>query len=180
MNSTEVIELVNRQISYHERSRDKAIDNQNAGSAETHQNMASTWRDAFSSLKQIVGQASSPAHDDATVLRPEDLEGLPEELLLELNQDELEIKIQRIIKKAGGTMSLDRLMIGLYREHGELHRRRQLTQKLYRMASKGALYSVPRRKAVYSILPQDDSLEDEPGETHAPENEGGDIDDLIQ
>lgn len=130
------------------------------------------------SLEQLVGHASSPANDNATALRPEDLDGLPEDLLAELNRDELEVKIQSVIKKAGGVMSLDRLMVALYREHGEVHKRRQLNQKLYRMVSKGGLYSVPRRKAVYSTAPQDDSFKHDPEEPGSSENKGGDFDDI--
>lgn len=154
MDYIEIKQLIKRQIEYHEQAAEKAG---SVGSSESHDNRASRWREALSSLEQLLAQASSPALDDGTMLRPEDLEGLPDELLVELNRDELETRIQRIIKDAGGVMSLDRLMIALYRENGEIHKRRQLTQKLYRMAGKGALYSVPHRKAVYSTYPQSDA-----------------------
>lgn len=157
MDYKELEDLVNSQIIYHDREAEQADSCNDDSSVEKHKALANRWRKALYSIQQLINQASPSASDDAITLRPEDLDGLPDELLAELNRDNLEIQIQAIIKGAGGSMSLDRLMIALYRETGEIHKRRQLTQKLYRMVNKGALHSVPHRKSVYSIFPQPES-----------------------
>jgi hypothetical protein len=87
-------------------------------------------------------------------LLPQDLEGLPSELLEELSVqsvDKLEMAIFAAFNDAGGTMSLDRILINIYRKTGEVHKRTAITAKLYRMIQKGILYSVPSRKGWYSL-----------------------------
>lgn len=172
MDYKEIEELVNSQIVHHDHEAEQASSCNDDRGVEQHKALAERWRQALCSIQQLSNQASPLASDDATTLRPEDLEGLPDDLLAELNRDNLEIQIQAIIKGVGGVMSLDRLMIALYRETGEIHKRRQLTQKLYRMVSKGALHSVPHRKSVYSIFPQPESnRKDRAGKTHDQNDE---------
>ena len=50
----------------------------------------------------------------------------------------------------GGIASLDQILVGLYRNSGELWKRNTLTSKLYRMAQKGVVFQVPEKKGVYS------------------------------
>lgn len=86
-------------------------------------------------------------------LLPQDLEGLPPELLEELSVqsvDRLEMGIYTAIADAGGVLSLDRILIALYKKAGEIHKRSAITAKLYRMAQKGVIYNVPFRKGWYS------------------------------
>lgn len=89
-------------------------------------------------------------------LRLEDIEGLPEELIRELSiteGDKMDFTIQSLMHDAGGIMSLDQLLIGLYRRTNEIHKRSNLNARLYRMTKKNALFDVPGRKGVYSIRP---------------------------
>lgn len=86
-------------------------------------------------------------------LLPQDLEGLPPELLEELSVqsvDRLEMAIFAALTEAGGIVSLDRILIGLYKKTGEIHKRSAITAKLYRMGQKGVIYNVPSRKGWYS------------------------------
>jgi hypothetical protein len=55
-------------------------------------------------------------------------------------------------------LSLDKLIIGLYKKTAEIHKRSTLTSRLYRMIQKGLIYSVPYRKGIYSTqeLSEDD------------------------
>ncbi|MDA8390887.1 MAG: hypothetical protein M0Z76_09205 [Gammaproteobacteria bacterium] len=83
----------------------------------------------------------------------DEVSGLPEELLQELNlsdADKTEFEIVKAIEDAGGIISLDRLLIALYKNTGEIHKRNSLYSRLARMASKSLLFYVPGKKGVYS------------------------------
>lgn len=94
-------------------------------------------------------------------LSMEDIEGLPSELMQELSisdADRLEFTIVGLINEAGGLLSLDKIIIGLYKKTGEIHKRSALTSRIYRMIQKRLIYSVPYRKGIYSTqeLSEDD------------------------
>jgi hypothetical protein len=83
----------------------------------------------------------------------EDIEGLPEELIRELSiseADKLEFTITSILTEAGGILSLDKILVGLYKKTGDIHRRTNTTSRLYRMGQKGLIFSVPNKKGYYS------------------------------
>jgi hypothetical protein len=87
-------------------------------------------------------------------LKPHDIVGLPEDVIKQLSiseGDRQEFKFLEMIESAGGTMTLDKLIIQLYRDTGEIHDRAKLNAKLYRMTSKEMLYSVPGKRGVYTI-----------------------------
>jgi hypothetical protein len=91
-----------------------------------------------------------------------DIEGLPEELLKELSlseADKFEGTISRLIDEAGGVLSLDKILVGVYFKTKEILRRNILISRLYRMAQKDLIFSVPNRKGVYSTrqLTEDDA-----------------------
>ena len=83
----------------------------------------------------------------------DDIEGLPDELIKELNiteADRQELIIENIIARKGGILSLDKIMVGLYQRTGEIHKRNTLISRLYRMAQRGMIFNVPGKKGVYS------------------------------
>jgi len=85
-----------------------------------------------------------------------ELEGLPPELLEELSitdSDRLDYTIVEIMSNLGGVATLDRILIDLYRTTGEIMKRQNLNARLYRMAQKDLVYSVPGKKGVYSTAP---------------------------
>ena len=69
-----------------------------------------------------------------------DLTGLPAELVAELsissNPREVDKQIVAVIDSLGGSASLDAILVGMYRAHGTILKRRALQSKLYRL--KGA------------------------------------------
>ena len=67
--------------------------------------------------------------------------------------DKFESFIVSKIRQAGGVLSLDKLIIACYRERGEVHKRNLLNAKLYRMTRKRLLWSVPKKKALYTVDP---------------------------
>jgi hypothetical protein len=87
------------------------------------------------------------------VLRPEELENLPEELIAELSAsgaDKTELAIFRAVNNYGGAASLDQIIVDLYKKTGEVVKRTTLTSRLYRMQQKGLVFPVPGRKGIYS------------------------------
>ncbi|MDF0749911.1 hypothetical protein NLU14_06680 [Marinobacter sp. 71-i] len=132
-----------------------------------HLGSAKKFSDLYDDLltlqKQLDGSSGSAPLDSPQIeLNYEDVEGLPEELLQELSfseSDKLDFKIQKIIDENGGMASLDKIIVALYKETGEIHKRTSMTSKLYRMAQKDAVFSVPGRKGVYSTKPVTTSKE---------------------
>jgi hypothetical protein len=69
--------------------------------------------------------------------------------------DLLEDQIFMVVKAAGDQIDLDHLLIELYRRFGDVHQRRFMINKAYRLAQKGVIHVVPGRKGVYSVHPQE-------------------------
>jgi hypothetical protein len=120
-----------------------------------------------------------------------DLSDLPPELMKELSGvkvDELEQQIYTIIKSGGADADLDAVLIELFRRFKVVQTRKFLQNKLWRMAQKELIFSVPSRKGVYSaIRPKDEpSSGDDAGNkfleygaaTQAQPSRGGFADDL--
>ena len=83
----------------------------------------------------------------------DDIDGLPDELIKELSfsdADKSEYTILSIIQEAGGILSLDKILIGIYKKTNEIIKRTTLTSKLYRMSQKGMIFNVPIKKGIYS------------------------------
>ena len=51
---------------------------------------------------------------------------------------------------SGGVLSLDKLLIGLYKKTGEIHKRQALVSRLYRMSQKGVVFGVANKKGFYA------------------------------
>jgi hypothetical protein len=98
-------------------------------------------------------------------LNEEDVQGLPQELIKELSLsdgDRTEFAILNILEESNGISTLDRLLIGLYHRTKEIHKRDKLVSRLYRMAQKNLIYSVPQKKGVYSLEPPAGTVEEIP------------------
>ena len=81
-----------------------------------------------------------------------DLSDIPPELMKELagiKVDDLEQQLFTIIKSGAGEVQLDSVLIELFRRFKIIQTRKFLQNKLWRMAQKGVIYSVPGRKGVY-------------------------------
>lgn len=95
---------------------------------------------------------------DSINLTPDDLEGLPPEVIEQLGLNEsdyYEMELVRLINKVGGVVSLDKLIVLLYKEKNEVAGRTPLNARLYRMMKKSLVYSVPGKKGVYSTKPME-------------------------
>jgi len=101
------------------------------------------------SLKKVT-QAKGPIQLSLTI---NEISDLPDELVKELSfsdADKTEFEIVNSIEEAGGIISLDKLLIALYKRTGEVHKRNSLYSRLARMATKNLIYYVPGKKGVYS------------------------------
>lgn len=154
------IPFVNEQSAFHDKQMERF------GSATFRGNLHKVTGDKFRALSADLEEADKALDLGPTIIEKplakrtvqlslsiEDVEGLPEELIRELSlsdADKLEFEIVNVIEEAGGLVSLDRLLINLYKRTGDIHKRQFLTQKLARMAQKNTIYYVPGKKGVYS------------------------------
>lgn len=155
--------VVKEQLEFHRRLAEK-FQTTNPFRATLHK----TTAEKFSALHADLGAANILL--DAPKSKPEpeseapkvrgsmqlslsfdELNGLPQELIDELTgADKTEFAIINAIEDAGGVITLDRLLIALFRKTGEIHKREQLTSRLYRMAQKNLIFNLPGKKGVYS------------------------------
>ena len=135
--------------------------------AESHRRMAQRFQELLEHLESLPTRgASGPMSTQSSRIRltPEELDGLPEELLGELSlseADRADFAVQSVIDEAGGILSLDKIIVALYRKTGEVSKRTTLNARIYRMTQRGDLYSVPGKKGVYSTrqLTEDEASE---------------------
>lgn len=92
------------------------------------------------------------------------LNDLPRELVdqLQTNRpDQLSTDIIETIRfRYNGIANIDEVLVGLYRDTQTVYKRPFIINKLYRMATAGLLYSIPKKKGVYS-LEKTEGAEDE-------------------
>lgn len=89
-------------------------------------------------------------------LHPDELDGLPEEVLAELSEaarDKLDIQILDIIKANDGFITLDQLVVRMFKQYGEVFKRANLNGRLYRMVQSKLLFAVPGKKGAYTTNP---------------------------
>lgn len=150
------IAFIQEQISFHEK-RAIAVSGQEWRS-KIHLETAAKFKALIALISDLQKKAEEtqrkpPMHGHQLSLNLEDVDGLPEELVKELSisdADRTEFAILTLIEEAGGLLSIDKLLIGLYKKTGEIHKRQYLTNRLYRMVQKGLLFNVPNKKGAYS------------------------------
>lgn len=82
-----------------------------------------------------------------------DLSDLPPELIKELSglrSDDREQQLFTIIQSGEGEVELDAILIELFRRFKIVETRKFLQNKLWRMAQKGMIWTVPGKKGVYT------------------------------
>lgn len=81
-----------------------------------------------------------------------DYEKLPEIIKKELlfgNLGDLSEKIIDVLKFYEGMANIDEIIVGMYRNYGIIKTRDYYVSKLYKMARKKVLFSMPKRKGIY-------------------------------
>ncbi len=152
--------FVNEQMAFHE----KMIEKYSSGKfqSEFRANQHTLTRDKFKELSADIiiadKELDAPKKKDLSGVKHlslslQELEGLPEELINELSvsdADKTEFVIANLINEDGGILSMDKILIGMYKKTGEIIKRQTMTSKLYRMSQKGLVFSVPGKKGFYS------------------------------
>lgn len=93
----------------------------------------------------------APSSDEIDV---GDLSDLPAELLSELSVaqiDVLERQILSVLEALGGSADLDQILIGLYRKHQIVQKRRFLQNKLWRMVRKGRVQKPKGARGLFRL-----------------------------
>ena len=155
--------FVNGQLSAQSRlavkyARDEKRRDLHLDSAAHLKNLADAMMEADARIKEFEDErhARTISQPPILTLKPEELEGLPDEVLSELSEgavpERSDVMLFQVIEDRGGVASLDQIIVGLYRKTGEMPKRGTLTSKLYRLGQKGQIFSVPERKGVYSTL----------------------------
>lgn len=112
--------------------------------------------EAFLESAELQDSPKPKMRQEQLIVPPKDMIELPEELIAQLTQsksDRAELNIIKAMEDVGGIISIDVLLVKLYKQNGEINDRRQLSTKLFRMAKKGLIFSVPGKKSVYSLEP---------------------------
>lgn len=121
------------------------------------ESLTSQWAEFRRQLEDHMSlPTSSGKVGSALYLTPQELEGLPPELIKELSiteSDKKDFAIVQIIDELGGVTSVDKILVGLYWNTGEIEKRTRLVARLYRMQQKGLVYAHPEKKGVYATTP---------------------------
>lgn len=161
-NLSEYIDFVKTQVTFHESKAahfEKYVTKFpiNGKRAESHRRMAAKFTALLGFLDAHSGRSMpskiGPVLNSRLGLSPEEIDGLPPELLEELSiseADKADFAVLSVVDDAGGVLSLDKMLIALYRKTGEIHKRASLNARVYRMVTRGTMFNVPGRKGVYS------------------------------
>lgn len=132
--------------------------------SEKHKIAANQFRELAKDIANAEkALAATSAYSDGNADRQksmsltlDDIEGLPEELLRELSisdSDRVDFLIVSLINEWGGILSLDKILVGIFKKTGEVHKRNVMTSRLYRMRQKGMIFNVPNKAGFYSTKP---------------------------
>jgi hypothetical protein len=92
-----------------------------------------------------------------TQVNPSLLEGLPQALVEQLqisDTDRSQWQVVDIINRTPDRIiSIEVLLIALFKLTGKVYERLELSNRMYRMARKGMAFSVPGRKGWYTTVP---------------------------
>jgi hypothetical protein len=159
MNVDEAKAFVQSQLEFHLRQA-KRFDNDPRRYA-LHNSTATQFEKLSVLLESgnVHSAISTPNAEKAPIklnLAWEELQDLPPELMAELSisdSDKLDFSIATLIEEVGGVATLDRVLVSIYKLTGEILKRATLNARLYRMAQKEIIFSVPGKKGVYSSRP---------------------------
>ena len=148
----EVVEFCQSQATFHLRR----AKHKNAGPQKVaaHEQLATK----FASAAQLLAAApkksdlDSGPHESLFVVDPFDLGDLPSELVEQLaipQSDQDDAKIIRLLRLAQRPLSINEVMVALYRRFGEVQKRNAVNARLYRMTQRGDLLKL--EKGVYTL-----------------------------
>jgi len=151
-NVTDLLEFLNEEVLLNQRLMQSPLGEEQRQQYEERATKLQEIREILEKVKREEGGAREKEMPRLN-LTPRELKDLPEDVLNQLSisdSDKQEFEIVDAIERNGGMMSLDMLIVTLYRETKKVWERSRLNAKLYRMSQKGLIRSVPGKKAVYS------------------------------
>jgi hypothetical protein len=166
----ESVEFVKRQLTFHQRRADKA---HAEGQPSAHHGLARDFGVLLSFLTSPLAadiEAAALANGDVpddlsflvdspTQVSPALLKGLPPELVEQLQISDTERFQWQVVDLINRTpdriISIEVLLIALFKATGKVHERLDLSNRMYRMARKGMVYSVPGKKGWYTTIAND-------------------------
>ncbi|MGO3892411.1 MAG: hypothetical protein ACTJHW_15680 [Paenalcaligenes sp.] len=155
--------FIKDQISHQERSAAHYAEKQDSVRAASYADRAQKLEEMWHAVTEAL-QDVQPFNKEAQFhLAADELEGLPEELIKELGiseSDRKEFFLIELINKLGGITSINKLLVLIYKESGEIEKRVRLVARLYRMQNKGMIYTTPDRKGIYATQPIPDGYFD--------------------
>lgn len=168
MNVEEQTDFVKSQMEFHLRQADRFKTDKRRN--ELHSGTAAKFKllydwiiEANDKIKNLPVALNELDRPKGSINVPwDEVKDMPLELLEELSisdSDKSDYVVVSIVERVGGVASLDRILVELYKETGEVVKRANLNARIYRMIQKEALYSVPSKKGVYSTM---EILESEP------------------
>lgn len=155
------IVFLNEQFEFHKARAEQYKGDPNPYRHAKHTEVATYFKGIKATLISLHQEINEKLDEKKDTSRPflsltqEDLESLPEEQIKELSissADKAEFSIISMLEKHGGIMSLDQIIVALFRETNEVQKRATVTARLYRMGQKTMLYTVPLKKGVYSLV----------------------------
>ncbi|MCQ9615951.1 hypothetical protein L1889_03890 [Paenalcaligenes niemegkensis] len=155
--------FVKDQIAHQERTAVYYAEKNDRIRADGYADRAEKLQEMWSAVTDAIQSIPSPNKEAQFHLSPDDLAGLPDELVKELgitDSDRKEYLLIDLINNLGGIASINKLLISIYKETGEIEKRTRLVARLYRMQNKGMIYTTSERKGVYSTTPIPDGYFD--------------------
>jgi len=146
----EFVEFVKNQAEFHGRMAAKHADNPKR--QKLHLETRSNFTDLYEFLTLKFQEAAT--NRPRLNLAWSELADLPQELIDQLSvseSDKTEHNIMQAVEQSGGVASLDRILVEYYRITGDVMKRAQMNNRIYRMIQKGMMHSVPSKKGVYSV-----------------------------
>jgi len=153
---TRFVSFVKSQAKFH---ADRAQGNASHPSRqEFHAGIAATFHELTAFLQDLAskpldaGPTESPEKSNILISAKE-FKKLPDEVIEELGLSDsarLDMTLESIIEQNGGTASLDRIIVDLFHETGEVHVRAKVNARLYRMIKRGRIAREPGVKGVYT------------------------------
>lgn len=147
----EVRQFCQEQADFHEKQSTRS----NGGKPERqakHVRLAAKFKNAVAVLSSAQQADSLPSQGDLFRIDPYDVSDLPAELVSELTipkSDDDEVRMVHLLRLAGRPLSINEIMVGLFRKFGDLSKRTTVNSRLYRMANKGDLVST--EKGIYAL-----------------------------
>ena len=136
-NIAKIIEFVQSEIEFHERKQSELAPT-NQWASQKHQETASNLTEVLNWIVDNKDKSESQLESDLFYINPLELDDLPEELRKELSvsdSDLYDAQVLELLRIAKRPISLNELMIALYRKYEVQHKRAAITARLYRLVN---------------------------------------------